>query len=276
MAISRSWSLKEAVRAVRADGSDVKRVLRTYLVISSVIARALWTCLGSFSKLHSCSNKRGDKALASAAALGVYSRPLLPQLMHAACGCQSRCSQYGFSTDLSVGKHCSRALDWVCLPVHWPGTLSHAPVAARPLWMWVVSTQCPLLTCSMLTASSSMLNAQCSTPPSLLTLRAVQGGDRTARCRCFRLRHLSVMALPATPVVALIGASWSPFSASERSSARLVCRGNPPVWSGRVGRLPAMQLDGKSAEGTKPVHLSRSHHGSNWRRGTSAILVSHR
>jgi hypothetical protein len=96
------------------------------------------TCIPCKTPLTLC-YKYADPAYTRKAALGVYSRPFSPQAMHLRVAFQSicvcvcmyvgMCSEYGSSADLSVGKCtqcCSRALDWVCLPVRWSGTGSHA------------------------------------------------------------------------------------------------------------------------------------------------------
>jgi hypothetical protein len=60
--------------------------------------------------------------------------------------------------------------------------------------------------------------------------------------------------------------TWGPGGLRGPSSM-LVCRANPPVWSCRVGRLPAMQLDGRQKwRGAASVHWSSSHRGAtaNW------------
>jgi hypothetical protein len=51
------------------------------------------------------------------------------------------------------------------------------------------------------------------------------------------------------PSSSWVGRDWGSgraFLRLTRTSPMLVCRANPPVWSCRVERLPAMQLDGRA------------------------------
>lgn len=72
------------------------------------------------------------------------------------------------------------------------------------------------------------------------------------------LRHLSERG-SGGPVLVMGGSDWGSWREEDflrltrtwgpgglrGPSSMLVCRANPPVWSCRVGRLPAMQLDGR-------------------------------
>jgi len=92
--------------------------------------------------------------------LGLF-RPLRPSscTRWVAVGLNVLHTALPLTCQLGVCTSCSRALDWVCLPARRSGSPSHAPVAARPLCVWLTldggtNTQCspnahPMLTHSL-------------------------------------------------------------------------------------------------------------------------------
>jgi len=179
--------------------------------------------------------------------LGLF-RPLRPSscTRWVAVGLNVLHTALPLTCQLGVCTSCSRALDWVCLPARRSGSPSHAPVAARPLCVWLTldggtNTQCspnahPMLTHS-LTRSLALRPAQAWMELPVAEALAcgiwakgalVMGGSDWGRWR-----EEGFLRLTRT---------WGPGG----PSSMLVCRANPPVWSCRVGRLPAMQLDGRA------------------------------
>ena len=179
--------------------------------------------------------------------LGLF-RPLRPSscTRWVAVGLNVLHTALPLTCQLGVCTSCSRALDWVCLPARRSGSPSHAPVAARPLCVWLTldggtNTQCSPNAHPMLTHSLA---------------RSLFGQPRHGWNSL--LQKLSLAASGRKGLwswVAVIGAvggreegflrltrTWGPGG----PSSMLVCRANPPVWSCRVGRLPAMQLDGRA------------------------------
>jgi hypothetical protein len=179
----------------------------------------------------------------ASAALGAYSRPLSPQLMHAVGGGWSECSAHGSSADLSVGSlfPCAGLGVFTRTPVWKPlaCTCRCTAVCAcvcvdvvRKVVRYSCSsmlTQCsPSAHCSLLTAHSLT--------PSLRTLRPGPGMDGTPCCRSSRF---CAFAAPERkgPVLVMGGprlGQWEGFSAPHAhfphaglpcESARLVLQG---------------------------------------------------
>jgi hypothetical protein len=172
--------------------------------------------------------------------LGLF-RPLRPSscTRWVAVGLNVLHTALPLTCQLGVCTSCSRALDWVCLPARRSGSPSHARCRCTTVVRVVYVVR-----------RYSMLN-RCS--PNARSLTHSLFGSC---CRSSRLRHLSEKRGSGGPVLVMGGSDWGSwredFLRLTRTwgpggpSSMLVCRANPPVWSCRVGRLPAMQLDGRA------------------------------
>jgi hypothetical protein len=153
---------------------------------------------------------------------------------------------------------CSRALDWVCLPARRSGS----PLACTCRCTAVCACVCVDVGRKVVRYSCSSMLTQCSPSAhrSLLTAHSLTAHSLTPyssagsrhgwnsllqKQKLSLLRHLSERG----PSSSWVGRDWGSgraFLRLTRTSPMLVCRANPPVWSCRVERLPAMQLDGRA------------------------------